>query len=75
MFEFQGTYVVQDNQFRLLLPVSDGGQFADKAPRYMHFSCGMIRGALANLGIASAVTAEMGTMPVVKFNIVVQPPA
>jgi len=36
------------------------------------FTCGLIRGALSNLGINSMVTAEVESMPACKFHIQVQ---
>lgn len=40
--------------------------------QYVAFTCGLIRGALSNLGINSMVTAEVQNMPAVKFHITVQ---
>ena len=31
--------------------------------------CGMIRGALANIGVNSVVTAEVSAMPACKFKV------
>ncbi|XP_051965612.1 trafficking protein particle complex subunit 6b-like [Xyrauchen texanus] len=68
----QGTYVLQDNTFPLLTPFSTGKQYLEEAPKYLAFSCGMIRGALSNLGLESVVTAEVSLMPSCKFQVVVQ---
>uniref|UniRef100_A0A914XAJ4 Trafficking protein particle complex 6B n=1 Tax=Plectus sambesii TaxID=2011161 RepID=A0A914XAJ4_9BILA len=68
----QGVYVVMDNKFFLLVPLSAGQQYLTASPRYVAFSCGLIRGALANLNIQSVVTATVETMPAVKFNVHVQ---
>ncbi|KAJ8898450.1 hypothetical protein PR048_003810 [Dryococelus australis] len=68
----QGVYVLQDNAFRFLTRLSAGRQYLDKAPRYVAFTCGLIRGALSNLGINCMVTAEVQTMPACKFHIQVQ---
>lgn len=65
----QGVYVLQDNGFRFLTRISNNNQFLEHAPKYVAFTCGLIRGSLANLGITSAVTAEVQTMPSVKFRI------
>lgn len=40
--------------------------------QYVAFTCGLLRGALANLGIVSLVTAEIQPMPAVKFHIEVK---
>ncbi|XP_072405675.1 trafficking protein particle complex subunit 6b-like [Chiloscyllium punctatum] len=68
----QGTYVLQDNRFRLLTPVSNGKQYLEEAPKFLAFTCGLVRGALSNLGIDSTVTAEVSVMPACKFHIIMQ---
>lgn len=37
--------------------------------KFVAFTCGLVRGSLANLGINSTVTAEVQTMPSCKFHI------
>ncbi|KAJ6218107.1 hypothetical protein RDWZM_009264 [Blomia tropicalis] len=69
----QGIYVLIDNQFRFVLKLSDTQQFMNVIVKYLAFSCGLIRGALANLGIISIVTAEVLTPPSIKFQIQIQP--
>ncbi|CAH1364628.1 hypothetical protein MTP99_000992 [Tenebrio molitor] len=68
----QGVYVLQDNGFRFLTKLSNGKQYLEVAPRFVAFTCGVIRGSLANLGIACLVTAEVQNMPSCKFHIQVQ---
>lgn len=68
----QGVYVLQDNAFRFLTRLSAGRQYLEMAPKYVAFTCGLIRGALSNLGINSMVTAEVQSMPACKFHIQVQ---
>uniref|UniRef100_A0A8C1HYD0 Trafficking protein particle complex subunit 6B n=1 Tax=Cyprinus carpio carpio TaxID=630221 RepID=A0A8C1HYD0_CYPCA len=68
----QGTYVLQDNKFALLTQFSTGKQYLEEAPKYLAFSCGLIRGALSNLGLESVVTAEVSLMPSCKFQVVIQ---
>lgn len=68
----QGVYVLQDNAFRFLTKLSNSKQYLDIAPRYVAYTCGLVRGGLANLGINSTVTAEIQTMPSCKFHIQVQ---
>ncbi|CAF93512.1 unnamed protein product, partial [Tetraodon nigroviridis] len=63
----KGTYVLQDNKFSLLTQLSSGKQYLDQAPKYLAFSCGVVRGALCNLGLESVVTAEVSIMPSCKF--------
>jgi hypothetical protein len=54
-----------DSKFRWLLRISGNSSSAVKlvAERYLYFCCGIIRGALYNLGINSVVTAELSTLP------------
>lgn len=40
--------------------------------QYVSYTCGLIRGALANLGITCIVTAEVHLMPACRFHIQVQ---
>ncbi|XP_033985079.1 trafficking protein particle complex subunit 6b isoform X2 [Trematomus bernacchii] len=40
--------------------------------QYLAFSCGLVRGALSNLGVKSIVTAEVSIMPACKFQIMIQ---
>ncbi|KAJ8259940.1 hypothetical protein GJAV_G00175230 [Gymnothorax javanicus] len=63
----QGIYVLQDNKFRLLTQLSSGKQYLEHAPKYLAFTCGLVRGSLANLGVKSIVTAEVSVMPACKF--------
>lgn len=68
----QGVYVLQDNKFHLLTRISASKQYLEAAPRYLAFSCGLLRGALANLGITAVATAEVSVMPAVKFQVSIQ---
>ncbi|BES97470.1 Trafficking protein particle complex subunit [Nesidiocoris tenuis] len=65
----QGVYVLHDQAFRFLAKISNGTQYLDSAPLYIAFTSGLLRGALANLGINSIVTAEVQPMPACKFHI------
>jgi hypothetical protein len=68
----QGIYVLQDNTFRFLRQISNTSQYLDLAPAHVVFTCGLIRGTLANLGINAIVTAEIVSMPSCKFHIQVK---
>ncbi|XP_035647562.1 trafficking protein particle complex subunit 6B, like [Oncorhynchus keta] len=68
----QGTYVLQDNKFALLTQFSNGKQYLEEAPKYLAYSCGLVRGALSNLGMDCVVTAEVTLMPSCKFQVVIQ---
>ncbi|ORZ00579.1 transport protein particle component [Syncephalastrum racemosum] len=68
----RGVYVLQDNSFRWFMRMSTdlgGADSAKKATPYMWFPCGMIRGALANLGVPSIVVAETSNLPQCTFQI------
>nr|XP_003817586.2 trafficking protein particle complex subunit 6A isoform X1 [Pan paniscus] len=67
----QGTYVLQDNSFPLLLPMASGLQYLEEAPKFLAFTCGLLRGALYTLGIESVVTASVAALPVCKFQVVI----
>ncbi|XP_048455800.1 trafficking protein particle complex subunit 6b isoform X4 [Rhincodon typus] len=40
--------------------------------QYLAFTCGIVRGALSNLGIKSIVTVEVTAMPACKFQVMIQ---
>ena len=40
--------------------------------QYLAFTCGLVRGCLANLGVTCVVTAEVTQLPACKFQIQVQ---
>ncbi|XP_043788172.1 trafficking protein particle complex subunit 6b [Apis laboriosa] len=69
-----GVYVLQDNSFRLLNKVGTNSnkQYLQESPRLLAFTCGLLRGSLANLGIISTVNAEISTLPSCKFHVQVQ---
>ncbi|XP_053946884.1 trafficking protein particle complex subunit 6b [Anastrepha obliqua] len=64
-----GMYVVQDKAFRFLTRISTGSKQLEHAPKFVFFTCGLVRGALTNLGINSTVTAEVQAIPACKFHI------
>ena len=39
------------------------------AEKLLHLPCGILRGALANLGLTTIVDADFNNFPVCKFNI------
>lgn len=48
---------------------SDDAVSKETAARMLHFPCGILRGALANLGLSSIVVAEFTSLPACTFNI------
>ncbi|XP_065174855.1 trafficking protein particle complex subunit 6b-like [Sycon ciliatum] len=67
----QGVYVLQDSQFRFLTNVAEGTQYLQTAQSLLAFSCGVVRGALFNLGLTCSVTVEVTNLPVCKFHVTV----
>ncbi|XP_014212521.1 trafficking protein particle complex subunit 6B [Copidosoma floridanum] len=69
-----GVYVLHDHEFRLLAKIGKSGskQYLKESPRLLAFTCGLLRGSLANLGIACIVKAEVSALPSCKFNVEVQ---
>ncbi|ORZ39454.1 transport protein particle component, partial [Catenaria anguillulae PL171] len=68
----RGVYVLQDNQFAWFRGASGPGSAAETtqamAP-YLWFPCGLIRGALAGLGLSTVVMAESAGLPQCTFQI------
>ncbi|KAK9466587.1 transport protein particle component-domain-containing protein [Lipomyces arxii] len=68
----RGVYVLTDSSFRLLTRMSteSGGlDTVTRAQPYLWFPCGVLRGALANLGVQATVIAETTAIPVAVFHI------
>lgn len=65
----QGIYIIQDNKFAMVSPFSEGTQFLKESIIFLSLPCGIIRGALANLGINAIVTSQIEKLPKVKFNV------
>jgi hypothetical protein len=68
----QGVYVLQDKSFKHLQQVSGSKQYFEDSSVFLIFTCGLLRGSLANLGVKSIVTTEVVNLPAVKFHIQVQ---
>jgi hypothetical protein len=68
----QGVYVLQDKSFKYLQAISASKQYFEDSSVFLVFTCGLLRGSLANLGIKSVVTTEVVSLPAVKFQIQVQ---
>ncbi|EJD54939.1 transport protein particle component [Auricularia subglabra TFB-10046 SS5] len=68
----RGVYVLQDNNFRPISRISshNGPQDALKrAKLYVAWSAGVIRGALARMGLQGTVTPEIHNLPQCTFQI------
>jgi len=67
----RGVYVLTDNSFRPFSRMSTeaGGQAVLRAQPFLWFPCGIIRGALASMGINATVQAETSELPGATFQI------
>ncbi|KAM5371375.1 hypothetical protein ACJZ2D_007974 [Fusarium nematophilum] len=67
----RGVYVLTDNVFRPFSRMSTeaGGQAIVRAQPFLWFPCGIVRGALAALGINTTVQAEINELPGAVFQI------
>ncbi|KAK7403193.1 hypothetical protein QQX98_011057 [Neonectria punicea] len=67
----RGVYVLTDNAFRPFSRMSTeaGGQAIVRAQPFLWFPCGVVRGALAALGINTSVQAEINELPGAVFQI------
>ncbi|PHH80005.1 hypothetical protein CDD80_3134 [Ophiocordyceps camponoti-rufipedis] len=67
----RGVYVLTDNMFRPFSRMSTeaGGQAVARAQPFLWFPCGIVRGALAALGMETIVQAEINDLPGAVFQI------
>lgn len=67
----RGVYVLTDNSFKPFSRMSTvaGGQAVVRAQPFLWFPCGIIRGALAAMGINATVQAETSELPGATFQI------
>ena len=74
---YRGVYVLTDNRFRWLqrlAGVPSSPELEAVVQRSLHFPCGLLRGALAALGVVAVVTAEPGALPACSFTLRVKQP-
>ncbi|RYG67989.1 hypothetical protein EON64_06185 [archaeon] len=66
----RGVFVLTDLKFKWLEKYSSD-DIASKqiAAQMLQIPCGMIRGALADMGVLATVNADFNNMPAVTFNI------
>lgn len=66
----RGVFVLSDYGFKWLERyASDDMKSKQAAVKLLYFPCGVIRGALANLGLCSIVVADFNTLPGCTFNV------
>lgn len=68
----QGVYILNDNSFKLLCKIAGNRENVNEGRKYVAFPCGLIRGALAGLGVSSFVTVDVQEMPSAKFQVDIQ---
>ena len=73
----RGTFVLTDAEFQWVRNVSASGEDGvsrakDEARKLLFLPCGMVRGALANLGLDCTVAADVVDLPLCTFTIVVK---
>ena len=72
---YKGIYVLHDLNFRWTARIGalnaemDAATLMDRARVYTSLACGIIRGALWNLGLNASVKAELQKLPAVQFTI------
>ncbi|KAI0816236.1 BET3 family protein [Xylaria sp. FL0064] len=73
----RGVYVLTDHAFRPLSRMSTdaGGQAVVRAQPFLWFPCGILRGALAAMGISATVQANTDELPSAQFQIKTTPAA
>ena len=70
----RGVFVLSDLKFKWLdRYVADDSTSRRAASNMLHFPCGIVRGALANLGVTSIVNADVNDLPACSFSIRVKP--
>ncbi|RPB05780.1 transport protein particle component [Choiromyces venosus 120613-1] len=67
----RGVYVLTDNSFKPFSRMSaeTGGNAVARAQPFLWFPCGIVRGALANMGVNASVQAETTELPSATFKI------
>jgi hypothetical protein len=66
----RGVFVLSDVKFKWLERYSsDDMSSKQTAVKMLHFVCGMLRGALANLGVLAIINADFNTLPACIFNV------
>ncbi|KAA8911110.1 transport protein particle component [Sphaerosporella brunnea] len=67
----RGVYVLTDNSFRPFsrMSVEVGSNAVVRAQPFLWFPCGILRGALANMGVNASVQAETTELPSAIFKI------
>ena len=67
----QGVFVLTDSKFRPFsrMSMTNAAEAVSRAQIHLVFPCGIIRGALASLGVVATVQAESQDLPSATFQI------
>jgi hypothetical protein len=67
----RGIFVIKDGNFKLIQAIGpvEGVDQKDIVRKYLVYPCGLLRGALASLGLACVVDAMVEDLPLVKFQV------
>jgi hypothetical protein len=67
----QGVFVLTDNKFRPFsrMSMTSAAEAVQRAQVHLIFPCGIVRGALASLGLEATVQAESQDLPAATFQI------
>lgn len=68
---YKGTYVLNDTKFKFFAKISssDSKETLEFAKQHVVFTCGLVRGALAVLGVDCIVTGDIQQLPSCQFKI------
>lgn len=68
----KGIYILHDNTFSWMASIDidyEDAAAVDQAKKFLIVPCGLVRGALSNLGVKCVVRAEFSTLPACLFNV------
>jgi len=67
----RGVFVLRETSFKWARKVSSHNEELQRVAllKLLQFPCGLLRGALASLGVDASVSAELGTAPSCNFNV------
>ena len=71
----RGIFVIEDSSFRFIESIGsiDGVDATDAVRKYLIYPCGLLRGALASLGVACIVDVTVDQLPTVQFQVECSP--
>lgn len=71
----RGIFVIEDASFKLVEAIGplEGVDAKDAVKKYLVYPCGLLRGALASLGVNCMVDASVESLPIVQFNVQCSP--